>query len=42
MQFTDIVNGEPRYRFQEFEKFGFWANNIIQRKEINLNMNVVL
>lgn len=42
MLYTDIVDGKPRARFQEHERFAYWANNIIQRHQLSKQIKLVM
>ena len=41
MQLADIVDEAPRFRFQEEERYGYWAYNTMLRRELNLNTNLM-
>ena len=37
-----VIDGNPRFPFQEIERFAYWANNIIQRREIRQRTKLIV
>ena len=40
MWYCDIIEGKPRFRFQENDKFAYWAQNILVKRMVNENTNL--